>query len=422
MERRLGDWQLASERNRDQRNRKHDLVSKLSDDAQQFDHGRETKERTLLALQAEVTELRAQREGMQLEASSSAALLAALEERQRNARGSAQQTERVLLAHSHRLSQLIEQIAAASAERQARVDETVGLENLRAELEDRKQTLGAESAELGIESDRLRREIDALDQHLRIERDALEDLRRRQSDLAVRSARLASDREHVEATCRNDLGVAPENLLSDDNLLSLLGEELVIREAECVALRQRLEAMGPVNMMALEEFTEASGRHDFLQAQRDDLLSSISNLQTSIREIDDVSRAKFDQAFSAINANFATAFAKLFGGGEATMKLTDGENAAESGIDIVAAPPGKKAQNILLLSGGEKALTALGLLVAIFQFQPAPFCVLDEVDAPLDEVNVGALLDYCPRCRRQPNSLSSLTRNAPCSKPTSSMA
>ena len=127
----------------------------------------------------------------------------------------------------------------------------------------------------------------------------------------------------------------------------------------------------------------------FLETQRKDLMESIENTQASIKEIDDVSRVKFDEAFKVINENFGVTFAKLFGGGQAFMKLTDEENSAESGIDIVASPPGKKLQNILLLSGGEKALTALSLLVGIFQFQPAPFCVLDEVDAPLDETNVG---------------------------------
>jgi len=147
--------------------------------------------------------------------------------------------------------------------------------------------------------------------------------------------------------------------------------------------------MGPVNMMALEEYNETAARHAFLETQRKDLLESIENTQASIKEIDDVSRVKFEAAFSVINQNFGVTFAKLFGGGQAFMRLTDEENAAESGIDIVASPPGKKLQNILLLSGGEKALTALSLLVGIFQFQPAPFCVLDEVDAPLDETNVG---------------------------------
>jgi chromosome segregation protein len=153
-------------------------------------------------------------------------------------------------------------------------------------------------------------------------------------------------------------------------------------------MRVRLEGMGPVNMMALEEYKETAQRHEFLETQRKDLLDSIENTQNTIKEIEEISCGKFNEAFAIINANFTRTFKKLFGGGEAWMKLTDEENSAESGIDIVASPPGKKMQNVLLLSGGEKAMTALSLLVGIFQYAPAPFCILDEVDAPLDEANV----------------------------------
>ncbi len=117
------------------------------------------------------------------------------------------------------------------------------------------------------------------------------------------------------------------------------------------------------------------------------------NTQATIKEIDVFSRQKFEEAFHKINENFHTTFDKLFGGGNAFMRLTDEENSAESGIDVVASPPGKKLQNVLLLSGGEKALTALALLVGIFQYQPSPFCILDEVDAPLDEANISRFTD-----------------------------
>jgi len=122
-------------------------------------------------------------------------------------------------------------------------------------------------------------------------------------------------------------------------------------------------------------------------------MESIENTQQTIKEIDQISRTKFDEAFARINENFAQVFSRLFQGGQAFLRLTDAENQAESGLDIVASPPGKKLQNVLLLSGGEKALTALALLVGIFQFRPSPFCVLDEVDAALDEINVGRFSD-----------------------------
>jgi hypothetical protein len=129
-------------------------------------------------------------------------------------------------------------------------------------------------------------------------------------------------------------------------------------------------------------------RHTFLETQRKDLLESIENTQASIKEIDDVSRIKFDEAFKIINENFSVTFTKLFGGGQAFMKLTDAENSNERHRHRRLASGQEAAEHPAAL-GGEKALTALSLLVGIFQFQPAPFCVLDEVDAPLDETNVG---------------------------------
>ena len=148
--------------------------------------------------------------------------------------------------------------------------------------------------------------------------------------------------------------------------------------------------MGPVNMMALEEYTEIAQRHEL----PGDPAQGPARLHREHAGIHQGDRRrfralKFDEAFGVINENFSVTFTKLFGGGQGFMRLTDEENSAESGIDIVASPPGKKLQNVLLLSGGEKALTALSLLVGIFQYQPSPFCVLDEVDAPLDEANVG---------------------------------
>ena len=157
--------------------------------------------------------------------------------------------------------------------------------------------------------------------------------------------------------------------------------------------------MGPVNMMALEEFKECEERDTFLRRERDDLVASIQNTQLTITELDQVSRQKFEEAFNFINAHFAIAFQSLFGGGHGEMRLGEPDSSGEAGIDIVAQPPGKRLQNILLLSGGEKALTALALLIAVFKYQPSPFCILDEVDAPLDEANVGRfnkmLADMC---------------------------
>ena len=131
-----------------------------------------------------------------------------------------------------------------------------------------------------------------------------------------------------------------------------------------------------------------SERLTFLTTQRDDLLRSIAELQDSIRKINATSSERFAEAFHAINENFKEMFTRLFQGGAAEMKLLDETDLLESGIEIDAHPPGKRNQSILLLSGGEKALTAIALLMGIFRYKPSPFCILDEVDAPLDEANI----------------------------------
>jgi chromosome segregation protein len=154
-------------------------------------------------------------------------------------------------------------------------------------------------------------------------------------------------------------------------------------------MKSRIDAMGPVNMMALEEFNECDQRFTFLTRERDDLLQSILDTKQAIAELDAATKEKFEHAFHAVNKSFSDAFHTIFGGGMAEMRLTEADSSGDAGIDIVASPPGKRLQNILLLSGGEKAMTALALLIAIFRYQPSPFCILDEVDAPLDEANVG---------------------------------
>src|SRR5260370_320123 len=169
----------------------------------------------------------------------------------------------------------------------------------------------------------------------------------------------------------------------------MCGEELAVAEANYREMKQRIESMGPVNMMALEEFNECDQRFTFLTRERDDLLQSIADTQQAIAELDLATKEKFEHAFHAINKSFSEAFHTIFGGGMAEMRLTEPDSSGDAGIDIVASPPGKRLQNVLLLSGGEKAMTALALLIAIFRYQPSPFCILDEVDAPLDEANVG---------------------------------
>ena len=391
IEGRLQQWQLAAARNQDQRQSHADLITRKRDEAATFESERTTIEAQVTGLTEKIAALRLGREELQAAAAAAAAALAGLEERRRNADANFEQTNRLYEGQSQRIAQLDSQLTAAAAEKQRREEETAELSTHHTELTEMRAQAIAEGETLSAEAAALRTAMSELDTKLRALRHETEALREQRAELSARAAKLTSDLEHLESTCLNDLSVEAIVLREDAAIIRIEAEALVAEEEAARALKQRLEAMGPVNMMALEEYTETSQRHAFLEAQRRDLIESIENTQASIKEIDDVSRIKFDEAFKAINRNFSATFSKLFGGGQAFMRLTDPEGLSsdQSGIDIIASPPGKKLQNVLLLSGGEKALTALALLVGIFEFQPAPFCVLDEVDAPLDETNVG---------------------------------
>jgi chromosome segregation protein len=160
-----------------------------------------------------------------------------------------------------------------------------------------------------------------------------------------------------------------------------------------VDLRQKIERMGAVNMMAIDQFDDLESRHGFLTTQRKDLVDSIAATGEAIRRIDKTTRERFKDAFTVINSNFEGTFKTLFGGGHAGLVLLDESDQLESGIDIIAQPPGKRLQSVQLLSGGEKALTAMALMFAIFKYRPSPFCLLDEIDAPLDDANIGRFVE-----------------------------
>ncbi len=164
-------------------------------------------------------------------------------------------------------------------------------------------------------------------------------------------------------------------------------------EEAIAALRGKIDRLGPVNMMAIEQFDELETRHVFLSTQRTDLVDSIAQTSEAIKRIDETTRARFVEAFSAINTNFQQTFSTLFGGGRAGLTLLDENDPLESGIEIIAQPPGKRLQSVQLLSGGEKALTAIALMFGMFKYKPSPFCLLDEIDAPLDDANIGRFVE-----------------------------
>jgi chromosome segregation protein len=154
-------------------------------------------------------------------------------------------------------------------------------------------------------------------------------------------------------------------------------------------LQKRIDDIGEVNLMAIDEFQELEERYTFLSEQQEDLQTSLEGLQSAISKINRTTRKRFRETFDLVNERFRELFPQLFNGGQAELVLTDENDLLETGIEVVAQPPGKKLQNVTLLSGGEKALTAVAMIFSIFQIKPSPFCLLDEVDAPLDDANIG---------------------------------
>jgi len=192
----------------------------------------------------------------------------------------------------------------------------------------------------------------------------------------------APAREDADEQRRDSADAAGE-----DSAPAMTAEEAIAE------LREKIDRMGPVNMMAIEQSKELEERHGFLTMQQQDLVDSIAQTNRAIAKIDETTHARFREAFIAINENFQQMFSTLFGGGKAGIMLLDESDPLESGIDIVAQPPGKRLQNVMLLSGGEKALTAIALMFGMFKYRPSPFCLLDEIDAPLDDANIGRFIE-----------------------------
>jgi chromosome segregation protein len=283
-------------------------------------------------------------------------------------------------------------------------------------------------------SQALRGQFDEQESRIRESRRGLEGVRAEVAQLDVARATAESDLTHLASTCLDSVQATLEEVASEveqlerDGLLSSpkpvddapdaaeTGEDesagapahapapegapepapptRVMTPDEMVAdLRTKIERMGAVNMMAIDQFDDLESRHTFLTTQRKDLVDSIAATGEAIKKIDKTTRERFREAFTAINANFEGTFQTLFGGGRAGLVLLDESDQLESGIDIIAQPPGKRLQSVQLLSGGEKALTAMALMFAIFKYRPSPFCLLDEIDAPLDDANIGRFVE-----------------------------
>ena len=205
--------------------------------------------------------------------------------------------------------------------------------------------------------------------------------------------KLALDLEEEDAEAPDPESSPQIEEPSQEDLVAIEEPDWEPIKAEVEKLRKRLHSMGPVNLVAIEEYAELRERHEFLKTQSDDLWNSKEQLLAAIDEINQTSLAQFKETFKQVRENFVYTFDKLFGGGKADLTLLDAEDPLESGIEIVAQPPGTRLKSISLLSGGQKTMTAVALLFAIYMVKPSPFCLLDELDAPLDEANIGRFVD-----------------------------
>ena len=336
----------------------------------------------------EVVQLRTSVEAERNELATAKAELATMNERLASAEAIASRLQEESADLDRRAAALAQQESSISDETAAMTRQTEELTQQLDVLRIEKVRLEARQKELEQEWDSARDRVTAAEDHLRTARQTLQEMRDERGKFEIEKARNDSDRQHLRETCLAEVNAQPEDLIASEAVF-MSGEELAAAEASYREMKQRVENMGAVNMMALEEYSECEQRFTFLTRERDDLLQSIADTQQAIKELDQITKEKFEQAFASINANFTSAFHTIFGGGTAEMRLTEPDSSGDAGIDIVASPPGKRLQNVLLLSGGEKAMTALALLIAIFRYQPSPFCILDEVDAPLDEANVG---------------------------------
>ncbi len=320
----------------------------------------------------------------------------------------ARQNARALQDQSHQLSvqlQILQTQNQSAQQLQIRLQQQLTQTQERQEyLAEQLQNAQAPQTELEQQLNELLNARQLVEQELRIAREQFEEIeqesrecekKRHESD--QRTVLIRNNLEH-ERISRQTLEVRQTTLQEQLAETGVTSEEIQanltddLNETNCEEqlnkTQQRIERLGPINLAAISEYATQSERKNYLDAQHEDLMTALTTLETAIRKIDHETRERFKEVYDQVNNGFQTLFPRVFGGGQAYLELV-GEDLLDTGVNVIARPPGKRNSTIHLLSGGEKALTAVALVFAIFQLNPAPFCMLDEVDAPLDDANIG---------------------------------
>ena len=355
------------------------LVIEKEAEIQSSEEKRGDMEKDSASLLEEITEKKSKVESYRSEVTDLRLSMASLKEKMESAVKGKEALLKKIEEIDQKKGYLLEEISSVSSrisQRETEIaeyEETIrslitAADKLRKEISERKEVVESGNQEL-LEAEQglkiLRRDIDSLSQRVA------------ELDISRTEHRVKLDNlsEHIRQNYGSDIG-------------TLEVEPLTLEDEErLIVLREKVQELGPVNLGTLEEYEELRIRYEFLSKQREDLNKSIAELEEAITKINATTRRRLREAFDMLKAKFSEVFSLLFGGGKADLILTDEENILESGIDIIAQPPGKRLQNINLLSGGEKTLTALSLLFASFLIKPTPLCILDEADSTLDESN-----------------------------------
>ncbi len=332
---------------------------------------REDLERQGLAIHAlnvEITALKGKLENIELESRR-------LEQQRNNLNERIQRREQDTLNNRNRIGECEEAIAGFEKEIMEQVREKEQLS----------ETIVKEDEHLREQEEILKRQEQQAKELVRHIQEITEEI----SKVELKRSETRMQVSHIEEKAWEDFNVSLDEMLNSYN--GEIDEEEVSEQLS--GLKDKVAKMGEVNLAALSEYQVANERYMFLHKQQEDLAQSILTLHETIEKIDQTTKQLFTETFEAVNEHFKSNFERLFKGGAAEMSLADPDDPLESGIEIAASPPGKTMQNISLMSGGEKAMTAIALVFAILQVRPSPFCLLDEVDAPLDEANVTRFQD-----------------------------
>ena len=378
---RFEEGQLAEERGEVQTQTHQNDIA-----LQEAGQEKRNREEGLIQREQDLQTLKADIEGLMAELTEAKLRVATLQEKKQNLdrnmeriRQTLQENESILSSRREEVQDCLCQMKEAEEKRrQAEID----LNRLLSEHQELQSHLERKRENLRDEREKLE-QSEVLEKE---QRESLHHLHEQKNTLSMKLMETDLNLKHLLSSVEEKHRIPAEAFLSREDDRDYFAPEVEARLAEVKSL---IESMGEVNLLAIQEFEECKTRLDFLTEQEADLVQSLEALDQAIKKINRTSRKRFAATFEAVNHKFREIFATLFGGGRAEMVLTDESNLLETGVDIIVQPPGKKLQNVSLLSGGEKALTSVALIFSLFLINPSPFCMMDEVDAPLDDANIG---------------------------------